>query len=85
MRENKEERYKLMLDAQKERMECDRKRAEKKLEIEREKIELEKQQAAIKWELEKAKTFGDIELQKEVATRRGRGRCEDHVGGRDPL
>jgi hypothetical protein len=61
----KEERYKLMLDAQKERMEWDRKRAEKKLEIEREKIELEKQQAAIKWELEKAKTFGDIELEKE--------------------
>ena len=43
-----------MLDAQEERMDWDRKRAEKKLEIEREKIELEKQQAAIKWELEKA-------------------------------
>jgi hypothetical protein len=26
---------------------------------------LEKQQAAIKWEVEKAKTFGDIELEKE--------------------
>ena len=66
MRENKKEvRYKLMLDAQEERMDWDRKRAEKKLEIEREKIELEKQQAAIKWELEKAKTFGDIELEKE--------------------
>ena len=26
---------------------------------------MEKQQAAIKWELEKAKTFGDIELEKE--------------------
>ena len=63
IRENKkEERYKLMLDAQKERMEWDRKRAEKKLEIEKEKIELEKQQAAIKRELEKAKTFGVIEL-----------------------
>jgi hypothetical protein len=48
-RENKkEERYKLMLDAQKERMEWDRNRAEKKLQIEREKIELEKQEAAIK-------------------------------------
>ena len=43
IRENKkEERYKVMLDAQKERMEWDRKRAKKKLEIEREKIELEK-------------------------------------------
>ena len=66
MRENnKEERYKLMLDAQEERMEWDWKRAEKKLEIKREKIELEKQEAAIKWELEKAKTFGGIELEKE--------------------
>ena len=46
VRENKkEERYKLMSDAQKERMEWDRKRAEKKLKIEREKIELKKQQA----------------------------------------
>ena len=41
VRENKE-RYKLMLDAQKERMEWDRQTAEKKLEIEREKIEFEK-------------------------------------------
>ena len=31
-----------MLDAQKEKMDGDRKRVEKKLEIEREKIELEK-------------------------------------------
>lgn len=54
-----------MLNAQKERMKWDRKRAEKKLEIEREKIEFEKQQAAIKWELEKAKTSGDMELEKE--------------------
>ncbi|KAE8775598.1 hypothetical protein D1007_51863 [Hordeum vulgare] len=46
----KEERYKLMLDAQRERMEWDRTRAERRLEIEREKIELEKQEAAIKWE-----------------------------------
>jgi hypothetical protein len=61
----KEEMYKLMLDAQKERMEWERKRAEKKLEIKREKIELEKQEAAIKWELEKTKTFADIELAKE--------------------
>ena len=38
---------------------------EKKLELEREKIELEKQEAMIKWKLEKAKTFGDIELEKE--------------------
>ena len=44
----KEERYKLMLDAQKERIEWYRKRGEKKLEIERKKIELEKKQAAIK-------------------------------------
>ena len=65
-RENKkEERYKLMLDAQKERMEWYRKRAEKKLKIEREKIELEKQQTAIKWELEKATSIGDIELENE--------------------
>ena len=35
------------------------------MKIEREKIELEKQQVAIKWDLEKAKTFGDIELEKE--------------------
>nr|XP_020160438.1 uncharacterized protein LOC109745732 [Aegilops tauschii subsp. strangulata] len=61
----KEERYKLLLDAQKERMKWGQKRAEKKLEIEREKVELEKQQAAIKWELGKTKTFGDIELEKE--------------------
>ena len=54
-----------MLDAQKERMDWDRKRAEKKLETEREKIELEKKEAAIKWELEKVKTFGEIELEKE--------------------
>jgi hypothetical protein len=46
-------------------MEWDRQRAEKKLEIEREKIELEKQEAAIKWKLEKAKTFGEMELEKE--------------------
>nr|XP_020194376.1 chromatin-remodeling ATPase INO80-like [Aegilops tauschii subsp. strangulata] len=66
VRENKkEERYKIMFDAQKERMEWDRKRVEKKLEIERGKIELQKKQAAIKWELDKAKTFGDIELEKE--------------------
>ncbi|KAE8815742.1 putative oxidoreductase [Hordeum vulgare] len=44
----KEGRYKLMLYAQKERMEWHRARAEKRLEIEREKIELEKQEAAIK-------------------------------------
>jgi hypothetical protein len=43
IKENKkEERYKLMLDAQKEMMEWDRKRTEKKLGIEREKIELKK-------------------------------------------
>ena len=41
-RENKEERYNLMLDAQKERREWDRKRMEKNLEIKRENIELEK-------------------------------------------
>ena len=64
-RGNKEERYKLMLDVQKKRMKWDRKRAEKKLEIGRGKIELEKQQEVIKWELVKAKTFGDIELEKE--------------------
>lgn len=65
-RENKkEERYKLMLDAQKERMEWDRIRAEKRLEIEREKIESEMQKAVIKWELEKAMTFGEFELEKE--------------------
>ncbi|KAE8818978.1 hypothetical protein D1007_03183 [Hordeum vulgare] len=61
----KEERYKLMLDAQWERIEWDQTRAERRLEIEREKIELEKQDVAIKWELEKAKTFGEIELEKE--------------------
>ena len=65
MENKKEGRYKQMLDAQKEKMDGDRKRVEKKLEIEREKIELEKQQSAIKWELKKAKTFGDIELEKE--------------------
>ena len=48
LRENKkEEMYKLMFNAQKERREWDRKMAEKKLEIEREKIELDKQQVAI--------------------------------------
>ncbi|KAE8770887.1 hypothetical protein D1007_57262 [Hordeum vulgare] len=61
----KEERYKLMLDAQRKRMEWDRTRAERQLEIEREKIDLEKQEVAIKWKLEKAKTFGEIELEKE--------------------
>ncbi|KAE8805460.1 putative oxidoreductase [Hordeum vulgare] len=40
--DNKEERYKLILDAQKERMDWNRKRAQKKLKIENEKIELEK-------------------------------------------
>lgn len=49
VRENKkEERYKLMLDAQKKRMDWDRERVSKKLQIEREKIELEKKEAAIK-------------------------------------
>ena len=52
-----------MLNAQKERMTWDRKRAEKKLEIEREKIGLEKQEATVKWEREKAKTFGEIEFE----------------------
>ena len=48
-RENKkEERYKLLMKAQKERMEWDRQMVEKKLAIERENIELEKQEAAIK-------------------------------------
>ncbi|KAE8786884.1 putative oxidoreductase [Hordeum vulgare] len=48
-RENKKEkRYKLMLDAQKKRMDSDLMRVERRLEIEREKIELEKQDAAIK-------------------------------------
>ncbi|KAE8819070.1 hypothetical protein D1007_03053 [Hordeum vulgare] len=47
----KEERYKFMLDAQRERMEWDRTRTERRLEIEGEKIELEKQEAVIKWEL----------------------------------
>ncbi|KAE8775868.1 hypothetical protein D1007_51583 [Hordeum vulgare] len=47
-----------MLDAQKERMECDRSSMERRLEIEIEKIELEKQKAAIKWKLE-------IEVKKE--------------------
>ncbi|KAE8776500.1 hypothetical protein D1007_50798 [Hordeum vulgare] len=65
-RENKkEERYKLMLDAQRERIEWDRTRAERQLEIERKKIELKKQEAAIKWELQKGKTFEEIELEKE--------------------
>ncbi|KAE8769979.1 hypothetical protein D1007_58349 [Hordeum vulgare] len=59
----KEERYKLMVDAQREGR--DWTRAERGLEIEREKIELEKQEAGIKWELEKAKTFGEIELENE--------------------
>ncbi|KAE8785382.1 putative oxidoreductase [Hordeum vulgare] len=63
--DKKEERYKLMLDAQKERMDWDQMRGERRLEIEREKIELEKQEAAIKWELKKAKTFEEIELEKE--------------------
>ncbi|KAE8787486.1 hypothetical protein D1007_38543 [Hordeum vulgare] len=61
----KEQRYKLMLDAQKDRMEWDQTRADKRLEIKSEKIELEKQEAAIEWELEKAKTFGEIKLEKE--------------------
>ncbi|KAE8814036.1 putative oxidoreductase [Hordeum vulgare] len=61
----KEERYKLMLDAQKERMDWDQMRVGRRLEIEKEKIELEKQDATIKWELKKANTFGEIELEKE--------------------
>ncbi|KAE8799658.1 hypothetical protein D1007_24904 [Hordeum vulgare] len=61
----KEERYKLMLDAQKERMNSNEMRAERRLRIERKKIELEKQEAAIKWELQKAKTFEETELEKE--------------------
>ncbi|KAE8808684.1 putative oxidoreductase [Hordeum vulgare] len=54
----KEERYKIMLG-------WDQKRVERRLEIEKEKINLEKKEAAIKWELQKAKTFGEIELEKE--------------------
>ena len=49
-----------MLDAQKEMMNWDRDRANKKLQI-----EMEKKEAVIKWEHEKAKTFGEIELEKE--------------------
>ena len=49
VRENKkEERYKIMLDAQKEMMDWDWERANKNLQIEKEKIELEKKEAAIK-------------------------------------
>jgi hypothetical protein len=61
----KEERYKLLMETQKERMEWDKTRVENKLAIEREKIELEKREAVIKWELEKAKTFADMDFEKE--------------------
>ncbi|KAE8775427.1 hypothetical protein D1007_52042 [Hordeum vulgare] len=46
-------------------MEWDRTRTEKRLKIERENIDLEKQEAATKWKLEKAKTFREIEFEKE--------------------
>ncbi|KAE8807609.1 hypothetical protein D1007_16155 [Hordeum vulgare] len=67
VKENKkEQRYKLMLGAQKERINWYRKRMETKLVIKWEKIELEKHEVAVKCDLKKAKTFVNIELEKKI-------------------
>ncbi|KAE8797036.1 putative oxidoreductase [Hordeum vulgare] len=51
---------------EKERMEWDQTKAQKRMKIKRYKIELETQGAVIKWELEKAKTFREIQIQNDM-------------------
>lgn len=60
-----EERHKLFLDVQRERMEFDRERALESMAIERERMDMEKQERLLKMDLEKTKIFETIEIEKE--------------------